>query len=401
VLITIYATFEPLTCTATSAILGSAGPNAIGRTSVQSALPRTDRWYPGAMVNRFLFEDFDPDDFADISTFDMRARFNSQLGQPGPCQAFSDWYYGLDNQHGAQTDLFTVLLHEFAHGLGFTYFEDRTTFDFVGGSPSIWGDFLLDNTTNKHWSEMTSAERLASSTNDQHLVWDGPLTTGQVPATLGGPPLLRITAPNSLARDILEVGTAAFGPPLTEAGVSGDLQVGSSLACNGMPLDPFQGRIAVIDAAPALRGEGAQRPERRGQRGGHRQQRGGVIGMSGSDPTIAIPPDDLPGQRDAAQGRHRHGDGGQRSAPPRPQPGAGRRRRSEPDRHYVPATFAPAPPSPTSTSAPPQPPDGAGDQRDLTHGLDLTIPSSRTSGGSWWIWSSIRPDRPPRCRAGR
>src|SRR5262249_20350558 len=57
---------------------------------------------------------------------DIRARFNVNLGNPG-CLTGTFWYLGFDNNHGANIDLVTVLLHEFAHGLGFAQFADVTT----------------------------------------------------------------------------------------------------------------------------------------------------------------------------------------------------------------------------------------------------------------------------------
>jgi hypothetical protein len=51
---------------------------------------------------------------------------------------------------------------------------DETTGDYAGGQPTIFDRYLLDNTTGKHWIEMTTTERVASAINTTHLVWDGP-----------------------------------------------------------------------------------------------------------------------------------------------------------------------------------------------------------------------------------
>src|SRR5512138_477925 len=48
--IRIFATFEPLTCTATSAVLGSAGPRAV--FSGFSNAPVPDTWYHVALANK-------------------------------------------------------------------------------------------------------------------------------------------------------------------------------------------------------------------------------------------------------------------------------------------------------------------------------------------------------------
>ena len=92
------------------------------------------------------------------------------------------WYYGLDGNEQAGVDLVAVLMHEFAHGLGFMTFTDSETgkqAESQQGSsfPSIFDRFLLDNSTGKTWPLMTDAERVASAINDMNLVWNGPQVT--------------------------------------------------------------------------------------------------------------------------------------------------------------------------------------------------------------------------------
>ena len=111
VTIVVLATFEPLSCNATSAVLGSAGPilsAAISRRAVRRHLvsrragQRDHRHRPQWR-----------------RTAEIRARFNSNLGNAG-CLTGMPFYLGLDNNHGTAIDLVTVLLHEFGHGLGFS-----------------------------------------------------------------------------------------------------------------------------------------------------------------------------------------------------------------------------------------------------------------------------------------
>jgi hypothetical protein len=70
--ITILSTFEPLTCTATTAVLGSAGALQVFSDFPGAPLPGT--WYSEALVNKFYGAQADP------ATADIRARFNSRLG---------------------------------------------------------------------------------------------------------------------------------------------------------------------------------------------------------------------------------------------------------------------------------------------------------------------------------
>ena len=76
-----------------------------------------DTLYHSALANKLAGEDLIPGD-PGTSADDIRARFNSDIGKPA-CLAGTSWYYGLDTNHTAsQINLVTVLLHEFAHGLG-------------------------------------------------------------------------------------------------------------------------------------------------------------------------------------------------------------------------------------------------------------------------------------------
>ncbi|HMB43544.1 MAG TPA: serine protease, partial [Luteimonas sp.] len=74
----IYASFQPLSCTASAGVLGSAGPNWIDRDFPGAPLPNT--WYHSALADSIAGVDLDPvvDDPADIAS-----RFNSNLGTTG------------------------------------------------------------------------------------------------------------------------------------------------------------------------------------------------------------------------------------------------------------------------------------------------------------------------------
>ena len=172
--ITIRASWEStLTCTTTSATLGAASPVSL-RENFPNA-PFSATWYPAALANALAGNDSSPNP-------EIRARFNPNLGTTN-CLPNRPWYLGLDNAHGSGIDLVTVLLHEFGHGLGFQTFTDPQTGDFFSGDPSIWDRFLRDDSTGKLWMNMTSAERVTSSTNSS-LVWAGPQVTAGVPGFL-------------------------------------------------------------------------------------------------------------------------------------------------------------------------------------------------------------------------
>jgi hypothetical protein len=245
--IRVLATWDALPCNDTAAVLGSAG--ALEVFADFPGAPQANAWFGKAEVNKLIGFDADPD------TPDIRARFNVNLGQPG-CFTGSPFYLGLDNQHGANTDLVTVLLHEFAHGLGFQTYTDDGTGELLAGIPSIWDYFLLDTSTGKLWKDMSDAERAASAVKSGRLVWNGAQVNTAAQIVLQpGTPILTVLSPPSVA-GVIQVGTASFGPPLSSPGITGevmpvvDTPPDLGLAC--APLSPInaravQGKIGLVD----------------------------------------------------------------------------------------------------------------------------------------------------------
>ncbi|MGH8863465.1 MAG: PA domain-containing protein, partial [Burkholderiales bacterium] len=117
--IVVQANFDPLACTATSAVLGSAGPTFIDVNFAGAPLANT--WYHIALANKLVGFDEVPGN-PHIAT-----RFNSNLGNAG-CLTGSPFYLGLDSPAPVgQVDLIVVLLHEFGHGLGFSAVTNTAT----------------------------------------------------------------------------------------------------------------------------------------------------------------------------------------------------------------------------------------------------------------------------------
>src|SRR5712691_8487357 len=86
--ITVAATWEPLSCTSTTAVLGAAGTNSIWSDFPGATFPGT--WYSAALANKLSGTDLDP------GGAEMRARFNINLGNSG-CLDGKHFYLGLDN----------------------------------------------------------------------------------------------------------------------------------------------------------------------------------------------------------------------------------------------------------------------------------------------------------------
>ncbi len=289
VTITIRATWEPLTCSTSSATLGSAGSTSIFASFPNATQPAT--WYSAALANALAGSDLD------TTNAEIRARFNINLGTPG-CLDNSPFYLGLDNNHGSGVDLVTVLLHEFSHGLGFQTFTNTQTGVQPGTTPhpSIFDYFLFDNSTNKTWKDMTDAERQASAINNGHLTWNGPLVTSSVGSTLGTP-RLRVNSPPAVAGNYA-VGTADFGPGVTSSGITAGVTYASPpQGCSALSnAAAISGRIALID-----RGSPDSNPCSFVTKVKNAQNAGavgviiannvspGVIQMGGGDATITIP----------------------------------------------------------------------------------------------------------------
>lgn len=289
VTIRVQSSFDALSCTAASAVLGSAGPQTVESDFDGAGRPNT--WYVSALANKLTGRDLDP------STDDLRARFNSSIGGTN-CLNGRTWYHGFDGNEGTSgVDLLTVVLHEFGHGLGFLSLVDGTTGDFLADQTDIYTHYLRDGTLGTGWENLTPSERVVSSVNSGALAWDGPSVTSQASSFLGKRAELVITFPLSVAGSLV-VGEAQFGAALTTAGVTGDLvdgldatapaTDGCSALINSAALN---GRIALIDRGTCSFTVKVKNAQDAGAVGVVivNNVAGPAPGMSGVDPSLTIP----------------------------------------------------------------------------------------------------------------
>ncbi len=163
--IIIQAGFDPLFCDASSAVLGSAGTLSVVRDFPNAPQPGT--WYHVALANALAGTDLVP------TGDDIIATFNSSIDNNNSCLSGTNWYLGFDHNSSGNIDLLVVLLHEFAHGLGFSNFVDPSTGTYFLNFPDIYTHFTLDNSNSLHWDDMNVGQRKNSAKNTGNVVWDG------------------------------------------------------------------------------------------------------------------------------------------------------------------------------------------------------------------------------------
>lgn len=127
VTINIYVQWKSLA----TGVLGSAGASTNVRNFVGSN--RLNTWYPVALAEKMAHKNLNG------TNPDIVATFNSD---------FTDWYTGTDGVPKLnQIDLYSVVLHEFGHGLGFIgqvgLSSDKTQAEY--GYPGIFDQFMINS----------------------------------------------------------------------------------------------------------------------------------------------------------------------------------------------------------------------------------------------------------------
>jgi PA domain len=285
VTIRVSASFAPLTCSATSGVLGGTYANNV--YSDFSGAPIAGTWYVTALANKLAGTDLDVTN----TNVDMTAQFNSSLGQAG-CLTGTSFYLGLDNNHGTNINFLTVALHEFAHGLGFVSIANQSG-AFQGGMPAIFDRFIYDDTLGQTWDKLTSAQRATSQVNTGNLTWSGAAANAFAASYLGLRRRLLVTAP-AAAAGAYSVGTASFGSALSSPGVTGQIVAalyGSATdGCSAITSN-VSGKIALMDRGTCTFTTKAKNAQNAGAIGAVIADNTveGLFGMSGTDATITIP----------------------------------------------------------------------------------------------------------------
>ena len=269
---TIYvgASFAPLSCTATSGTLASAGATLIITGSPDGGPSRA---YGSALADAVFDIDL-IDYFYGLQEYpDIFSQFNGAMGSPG-CLDGMNWYFGLDGKTPAgQVNFLNVVMHEIGHGLGVQGFINRTVSSPSFGANSyaaidVYTANAYDNVLNQPFSNLSApGARRAALLTPGRTVWTGANVNRNAKLILDNRLALIGSAPAALAGKQYEVGFAAFGNLATAGAFSGKafalIDDGNGVATDGCsaagsatgPNDTIvyankaevTGKVAVID----------------------------------------------------------------------------------------------------------------------------------------------------------
>lgn len=188
VTIVVEASFDPLTCSAGTGVLGSAGPTWIFHDFSGAPLPRV--FYPAALADALHGGNITgTSNGTTYGVTDISAQFNSAINGDPTCLGGSHFYYGFDHQlsaHAAQgpfvADLLGVVLHELGHGLGFVSIVDQNGAGVSDSSGtallSAYDQFVYDENSAQFWPQLSAVQRAQSEIGsgaggNTRLVWNG------------------------------------------------------------------------------------------------------------------------------------------------------------------------------------------------------------------------------------
>ncbi len=278
------ARFIPQTCTVNSATLGSAGTTFVFRDF--PGAPVAGTWHHSALADARAGVDLAP------GQLDIISQFNSRINGDPACLGGSSWYYGLDGQTPpGQINFLNVVMHEIAHGLGFSAFSNVTTGTLFQGLQDVYNRNAYNNTFAASIPALTDVQRQAAFRDNGNTVWTGANVNGAAPQFLASLFTLNVTAPAGIAGSY-EVGAASFGPAATSANFQGEVALATP-ADGCTPLTnsaAVAGKVALVDRGACnftLKALNAQAAGATAVLIANNVP--GVFGPGGFDPAVAVP----------------------------------------------------------------------------------------------------------------
>ncbi len=175
------ATDSVFTCSTNSTVLAYTSPSGY---VTGSDFPLPNAGYDFALANALSGTDLS------LGGAQFQVNINGDLGTSA-CAFPAAWYFGLDSSIPAgQVSLFTTLLHEFGHGLGYSSLVNPTNGVAESADLSIFDFHIFDVDGGIPWTSDSAAIRKALVTTPSALAFDGPAVRADIPTYLAPPPAL-------------------------------------------------------------------------------------------------------------------------------------------------------------------------------------------------------------------
>lgn len=167
VTISVVGNFKPLSCSATSATLGSAGPTTAHENFTNA--PDTNVYYPQALANSISRTDLSP------ANSDISMNYNNAIGTAGCLESSNGWYFDDGSSASVPAgyvDLYGVIQHELGHGLGFLslYGSDGAA---LNGRTDSYSQHLYSETAGQYITSLSTASVGSAFISNGNLTWGG------------------------------------------------------------------------------------------------------------------------------------------------------------------------------------------------------------------------------------
>ena len=246
------AFFEDLGC-GESTTLGLGGTRALVRNFLGA--PVRDTNYPisiATAISGQRFGEFDSE---------IGVRFNFRIDSEDCAEGVEGFWYGLDPRVApafGTASFLELALHELTHGLGFQSLTNAETREFLGEppAPDAMSRLIFDLQREGSWSELTTNQRVQSSTSGSNLVWIGERTNLRAQERLLPPGRITI-APESPSAISRVAWIQGFAPFIPREGLSLPIALAQGPGAGPPAGDPWHRSLACepLDNAPEVAGK--------------------------------------------------------------------------------------------------------------------------------------------------